>query len=243
MDREGRQHGAGKTVVVTGASTGVGRAMAKSLVVDHGCRVVAVARSAEKLAALAEELNGASGHLQPLPVDLAAEDAVERVAQAVEGSRVHGLVNNAGLLIKQDFGAWSAIDTHRLFHLNAAVPLLLTQALARQLGGEPPGHVLNIGSMGGFQGSVKFPGLAAYSASKAALANLTECMAEELKDAGVRCNCVCLGAVDTAMLRTAFPGYTAPLGPVEVGAYLARFVLDGHKFFNGKVLPFAVSTP
>ena len=97
--------------------------------------------------------------------------------------------------------------------------------------------------MGGFQGSVKFPGMAAYSASKAALANLTECLAEELKDRQVRCNCLCLGAVDTDMLREAFPGYTAPVGPDEVGNYLARFVVEGHNFYNGKVLPFAVSTP
>lgn len=230
-------------VVVTGASTGVGRATAKALANDHGCTVIAVARNASNLEQLVRECGQGRGELQPLPLDLAEDDAVDHVVRAIGGRRVRGLVNNAGLFIKHGFGDWTATDAQRLFLLNATVPLLLTQALAPLMEGAPPGHVLNIGSMGGYQGSVKFPGLAAYSASKAALANLTECMAEELKDGGVRCNCICLGAVDTAMLRAAFPGYTAPVGPDEVGQYLARFLLEGHGLFNGKVLPMAVGTP
>lgn len=232
-----------RTVIVTGASAGVGRATAKALVKEHGCTVIAISRNATWLEELARECEGLPGELRPLALDLVHDGAVSAVKQAVDGRRVHGLLNNAGLLITRSFGDWTADDTQRMFQLNASVPLLLTQALAPELQGDPPGHVVNIGSMGGFQGSVKFPGLAAYSASKAALANLTECLAEELKDRDVRCNCICLGAVDTAMLRAAFPGYTAPVGPEEVGSYLARFILEGHKFFNGKVLPFAVSTP
>ena len=232
-----------RTVIVTGASAGVGRATAKALVREHGCTVIAVARNAAWLDELARECQGGPGELRSLSLDLDEEGAVAAVKQAVEGKRLHGLLNNAGLLITRRLGDWTAEDTARLFRLNASVPLLLTQALAEELGGVPAGHVVNVGSMGGFQGSVKFPGLAAYSASKAALANLTECLAEELKEVGVRCNCVCLGAVDTAMLRAAFPDYTAPVGAEEVGSYLARFLLEGHKFFNGKVLPLAVSTP
>ncbi|HMN06597.1 MAG TPA: SDR family oxidoreductase [Flavobacteriales bacterium] len=235
--------GQNRLVVVTGASTGVGRATAMSLVQKHGCEVIAVARQAELLSTLAAECDGARGKLVPLTLDLLGPDAPELVAQAVQGRRLHGLVNNAGLLIKRTWGEWTAGDVHRLYGLNAVVPLLLAQVLGPSLQGDPPGHVLNIGSMGGFQGSVKFPGLAAYSSSKAALANLTECMAEEWKDQRIHCNCVCLGAVDTAMLREAFPGYKAPVNPMEMGDWLAGFLLDGHKFFNGKVLPLATSTP
>lgn len=230
-----------RLVVVTGASTGVGRATAQALAMEHGCTVIAVARNAAKLHELVTGTGG--GRIQALAMDLEADAAVDLLVQAVDGRRLHGLVNNAGILVKRTFGAWTAMDANRLFHLNATVPLLLAQALAPWLEGAPAGHVVNIGSMGGFQGSVKFPGLAAYSASKAALANLTECLAEEWKDRAIRCNCICLGAVDTDMLRAAFPGYSAPVAPAEVGAYVARFVLEGHKFFNGKILPFAVSTP
>ena len=243
MGKAGEETAEARTIIVTGASSGVGRAIAKALAATHGCTVVAVARNAEQLHQLAKEVAGAVGSVQPLPLDLAADGAIEAVLKAVQGPRLHGLVNCAGLLIKQPFGDWTHSDVRRLFHLNAAVPLMLTQALAPQLGGDPLGHVVNLGSMGGFQGSVKFPGMAAYSASKAALANLSECMAEELKDKSVYCNCICLGAVDTAMLRAAFPGFSAPVGPDEVGAFIARFVLEGQKFFNGKVLPFASSTP
>ncbi len=232
-----------RTIIVTGASAGVGRATAKALVTEHGCKVFAISRNSDLLNALAKECAGSAGMLKPLPLDLAAEGAVDTVVAALGGQRLHGLLNNAGLLITKDWGGWAAEDLRRLFLLNAAIPLLLAQALTPLLSGDPCGHVVNIGSMGGFQGSVKFPGLAAYSASKAALANITECMAEELRDRLVRCNCVCLGAVDTAMLRAAFPGYSAPMGPETVGAYLAEFILNGHKLFNGKVLPLAVSTP
>ena len=93
------------------------------------------------------------------------------------------------------------------------------------------------------QGSSKFPGLSAYSASKAALPVLSECLAEELKDRQVVSNCLCLGAVDTDMLRAAFPGYQAPTSSDEMGAFIADFALNGHRYFNGKTLPVAISTP
>lgn len=230
-------------VVVTGSSKGIGRGTAGSLVRDHGCTVIGMARDAEGLATLEAECRGASGHFEPVVADLSRPEALDVLLERVGGRRVNGLVNNAGLLITRTFGTWTAEDTGRLFHLNAAVPLLLAQALAHVLGGDPPGHIVNISSMGGFQGSAKFPGLLAYSASKAGLACITECLAEELKESGVRANCLCLGAVDTEMLRAAFPGYKAPMGPAAMGAHVARFVLEGHSLFNGKVLPVALSTP
>ena len=235
--------GTARLVLVTGASRGVGRATAKALVELHGCTVVAVSRDEDCLASLKTECGDRAGLLEALQVVLVSTSGIEDVRRHLAGRRLHGLVNNAGLLIKREWGEWTEDDLQRLYLLNASVPLLLSQALSSLLEGDPPGHIVNIGSMGGFQGSVKFPGLAAYSASKAALANTTECMAEELKDRGVRCNCICLGAVDTAMLRTAFPGYTAPVGAEEVGRYISRFVVEGHNLFNGKVLPLAVSTP
>lgn len=97
--------------------------------------------------------------------------------------------------------------------------------------------------MGGFQDSIKFQGLAAYSASKAALACMAQCLAEEFKDRGIRSNCLALGAADTDMLRAAFPGFKAPVSAETMGIYVARFALEGHKLFNGKVLPVSSSTP
>lgn len=230
-------------ILVTGASRGVGRATAKELAMVHGSTVIAVARDADRLEELRAECASGPGHIEPLPVDLEQAESLARVRESLNARHLRGVVNATGLLLKREFGHWSAADAQRLFHLNAAVPLLLAQELGPLLDGDAPAHIVNIGSMGGFQGSVKFPGLAFYSASKAAVANLTECMAEEFKGRGIRCNCLCIGAVDTDMLREAFPGYQAPVSAAQMGAYIARFVLEGHNYFNGKVLPVALSTP
>jgi len=104
-------------------------------------------------------------------------------------------------------------------------------------------HIVNIGSMGGYQGSVKFPGLAAYSVSKAALHTLTECLAVEFAEHKIHINCLAIGSVQTEMLEKAFPNYESPVAAFEMGKYIADFALTGHKFFNGKILPVAVTTP
>ena len=226
-------------VVVTGASRGVGRATVEALVRDHGARVLAVARSEGAL----QELKALGPRVEVLRIDLEEDGAPATLAVAVGARRVRALVNNAGLLLKRDLLEWTDSDLQRLHRVNVVAPLRLVQALADRLSGDPAGHVVNVGSMGGVMGSMKFAGLLGYTVSKGGLVTLTECLAEELKDRGVRANCVCLGAVDTEMLREAFPGYQAPVGPVEVGNFLARFALEGANLFNGKVLQMAVSTP
>ncbi|MEM1122345.1 MAG: SDR family oxidoreductase, partial [Bacteroidota bacterium] len=128
-------------------------------------------------------------------------------------------------------------------NINLFGAVQLVQALLPKLRQAKPAHIVNIGSMGGVQGSSKFPGLSAYSASKAALANLTECLAEELKDDNIRTNCLALGAIQTEMLAEAFPGYEALVTSASMADYLAWFALNGHHFHNGKVIPVAVSTP
>ncbi|HYW96685.1 MAG TPA: SDR family oxidoreductase, partial [Bacteroidales bacterium] len=103
--------------------------------------------------------------------------------------------------------------------------------------------VVNIGSMGGFQGSVKFSGLSHYSASKAALAVLTECLAVEYNQTGIAFNCLAIGSVSTGMLNEAFPGYDAPVKPEDMADFIYDFAVNGHRFMNGKILPVALSTP
>jgi NAD(P)-dependent dehydrogenase (short-subunit alcohol dehydrogenase family) len=104
-------------------------------------------------------------------------------------------------------------------------------------------HIVNIGSMGGIQGSVKFPGLSVYSASKGALAILTECLAEELKNKHISINCLALGAVQTEMFNAAFPGAKAVNSSEQMADFIVDFALKGNNLFNGKILPVSVSTP
>lgn len=232
-----------RTVIITGASRGVGRSAALSLVRDHACTVIAVARNEAALGALEQEAAGAAGTLETVGLDLGRDDAAERLLAAVGGRRVHALVHNAGALLRTDMGTYRMDLLMDLYRTNVLAPLLITQALAPLLAGDPPGHVVHIGSMGGFQDSAKFAGLAGYSSSKAALACLAQCLAEEFKDLGIRSNCLALGAVDTEMLRAAFPGYEAPVSAPAMGTHVAWFALEGHKLYNAKVLPVAVGTP
>jgi NAD(P)-dependent dehydrogenase (short-subunit alcohol dehydrogenase family) len=225
-------------VVVTGAGRGVGRATVEALINVHQAAVIAVSRDAAALGSFTAGLQ-----VEPVVADITTPEGIARVVRVVGARAVHALVNNAGTLLKRTFGDWTASDLAMLSHVNAHTPLLLTQALRASLALAAPSHVVNIGSMGGFTGTSKFPGMIGYSSSKAALANIAECLAEELQTDGIRANCLCLGAVDTEMLREAFPGYAAPVTSTDMGAYVARFSLEGHKFLNGKVLPLGLSTP
>lgn len=228
-------------VIVTGAARGIGRATVVSLVRDLGAHVLAISRDRASLNALQLELG--ESNVEILSVDLASQEAPALVKKAVGSRRLNGLVNNAGLLLKKQLGQYSATDLQDLYTVNVFAPLLLAQALFPNLAGEPPGHIVHIASMGGFQDSIKFPGLAAYSSSKAALACLAQCLAEEGKEHSVRSNCLAIGSVATEMFAAAFPGFSSPMSPAHMGQYIASFTLDGHKLFNGKVLPVTTTTP
>lgn len=233
--------GKDRLVLVTGAGKGVGFATVVALLAQPDVRVIAVSRSIGALKELAQGSDGAG--LEVMELDLLVSDACTRIRSAVGGRRLNGLVHNAGLLHHVPMGGHHRSDLERLFATNVLLPLEISQALVAELAGDPPGHIVHIGSMGGFQDAAKFAGLVAYSASKAALACMSQCLAEEFKDRGIHSNCLALGAVDTDMLKAAFPAFQAPVTAKDMGAYVAEFTLTGHKLFNGKVLPVAVTTP
>lgn len=228
-------------IVVTGASRGIGREVVLDLIAK-GQTVLAIARNDEELGSLHDQIIG-TGELITLCVDLALPNSAVIVKKAVSGRRVRALIHNAGMLHNRTMGEHERVDLEAQFRVNVIAPLELSQALVDELKGDPPGHIVHIGSMGGFQDSAKFPGLVGYSASKAALACIAQCLAEEFKDIGIRSNCLALGAVDTNMLRAAFPGFQAPITAAAMGRYISSFALEGHNYYNGKVLPVAVTTP
>ena len=148
--------------------------------------------------------------------------------------------NNAGALVNKPFAELSHDDISLSFQVNIIGVMGVTQAA---VGFMSQAHIVNISSIGGFQGSVKFPGLSAYSTSKAALCGFTELFAEEYKDTAITMNCLCLGAVQTEMLEEAFPGYVAPLSADEMASYITEFALNGNKWMNGKIIPVSLTTP
>ncbi len=229
-----------KTYLITGASRGIGYDTARILADQSDCRVLALARSEDRLRNLCAL--PVAGQLEYLVYDLATGPSPEFGQWIRKYGPIQGLINNAGLLINKPFEDLQPQDWQRVFQVNFFGPVQLLHALLPHF--DPAGaHVVNIGSMGGFQGSSKFPGLSAYSAAKAALSNLAECLAEEWKDRPISVNCLALGAVQTEMLSEAFPGYQPPTDSATVARFVAYFLEQGHHFFNGKVLPVALTTP
>lgn len=228
-----------KNIIITGASRGIGRDTALELV-RQGNRVLALSRNEKALQDLQRE---AGEGLSYLSFDLAHSDCRPLLEVVEKWGGVDVLINNAGLLLKKPFYEITGADWQKVLGVNLLGPARLLQMLRPYLEASDKAHVLNIGSMGGYQGSGKFPGLLAYSVSKAAIASLTECLAEEWKSKNIAVNCLALGAVQTEMLAEAFPGYQAPVSSEQMGGFLAYFALNGHYFFNGKILPVSVSTP
>jgi short-subunit dehydrogenase len=231
-------------ILVTGASQGIGFELVKKLSEHDGHRVMALSRNLEALEKLKEQCLEISGNeIMIVSEDLADVDFQVRMEKVFETSmpEVDILVNNAGSLINKPFSELEAKDFDAMFSVNVKGVFLLVRMLLPRF--KRPAHIVNIGSMGGYQGSVKFPGLSLYSASKGALAILSECMAEEFKDRDIRVNCLALGSAQTEMLSRAFPGFEAPVTAAEMAGFIEEFCLSGHRFFNGKVLPVAVTTP
>ncbi len=230
-------------VVVTGASSGVGYELVKNFIQDQKvAKILGVARRdgpLEELRAFAVQ-QGRGDVFVPIVKDVCT---VSKEDFAKHLGRVDILVNNAGLLINKPFKDLSTEDFRAVYEVNVFAPARIINMLSPLMGGDIPTHVINIGSMGGFQGSVKFPGLSAYSSSKSAIAGLTECLAEEFKEDNIKVNCLAFGAVQTEMLSKAFPDFKAPVNSKQMADHVCQFAQTGHKYYNGKVLPVSSTTP
>jgi NAD(P)-dependent dehydrogenase (short-subunit alcohol dehydrogenase family) len=232
-------------IIITGASSGVGFEAVLELIMSGGHKVIALARSQDKLTRLLEIALGLNPDaiLYPLVFDIVHDDyhGLQQFAQARFEGKIDILINNAGVLVNKPFIDLDETDFVEMLQSNYIGHVRMIQATLPIMANGA--HIVNIGSMGAFQGSAKFAGLSAYSASKAALHTLTECLALELADRQIKVNCLALGSAQTEMLEQAFPGYESPVMAFEMGKYIADFALTGHRFFNGKILPVALNTP
>jgi 3-oxoacyl-[acyl-carrier protein] reductase len=230
-------------VLVTGCSKGIGYEIVKKFCANLSVHVVAVSRNISSLNNLIKK-NGLN-NLTIVKADLTTEKGRRSVLNAVKVRRkpLNILINNAGSLVNKPFQKISEKELQQVYSTNVFAPFLLIQSLLPSMQSIQRPHIVNIGSMGGMQGSAKFAGLSAYSSSKAALCNLTECLAEELKEKNISVNCLALGAVQTEMLSKAFPGYKAPISASEMAEFVVQFAQSGHHYFNGKILPVSSTTP
>lgn len=223
-------------VLITGTSRGIGKELVNSYLLDEKVEEV-IACTSNK-----EGYNINHPKLVVVELDFLEDNWSVALMEQLGGNPIHILINNSGYLKQSNFSEFEMKDVRKMFDVNFFGPLELIQTLLPNLS-KVKGQVINIGSMGGFQGSAKFPGLLGYSSSKAALANMSECMAEELKKHKVNVNCLALGAVNTEMLNQAFPGYEAQVSPKEVAVFVKEFSAHSGKLINGQVLPIASSTP
>ncbi|ATA71844.1 MULTISPECIES: SDR family NAD(P)-dependent oxidoreductase [Capnocytophaga] len=225
-----------KNVIVTGTSRGIGLEIAKQMA-DQGHQVLALSRNTLPLL----KLNHKNIHF--FPFDITLEEDLEKVVDFVreEWGKVDILINNAGKLIKKPFEELTTTDFMEVYKVNVFGVAMLIQKIIPFM--VKKAHIVNISSMGGVQGSMKFAELSAYSSSKGALITLSELLAEEYKEKEIIFNVLALGAVQTEMLAEAFPNYQANVTAEEMAIYISEFALQGYTFFNGKIIQVSNSTP
>ena len=226
----------GKNVIITGTSRGIGFELAQQFA-NENHNVLAISRNCEPLQRINHK------NITTLSADLSDSVTLKKVADFVQQNwkTVDILINNAGKLVNKPFTELSPQDFLDVYQVNVFGVAELTKLMIPFL--KKGSHVVTISSMGGIQGSMKFPGLAAYSSAKGAVITLSELLAEEYKAQEISFNVLALGAVQTEMLAEAFPDYKAPTSAEEMANYIYDFSLNGNKFYNGKVLEVSSSTP
>ena len=225
-----------KNIVITGTSRGIGFELAKQFA-ENGHQVLALSRNTAPLSAVNHK------NITALSVDISNNDDLNKVTDFIKSTwkKVDVLINNAGKLINKPFTEISSEDFLEVYKVNVFGVAEITKLMIPFL--QKGSHVVTISSIGGIQGSIKFPGLAAYSSAKGAVITLSELLAEEYKEQQIAFNVLALGAVQTEMLEEAFPGYQAPISASEMADYIYNFSLTGNKFYNGKVLQVSSSNP
>jgi NAD(P)-dependent dehydrogenase (short-subunit alcohol dehydrogenase family) len=197
----------GKVAVVTGAGRGIGRAIARRLCLD-GAQVAIVSRTADHLELTRRIIERAGGTVLSVQADVSKPDDVERMAEAVleRFERVDAVVNNAGVAPVAPIVHMEPHIFDHIMAVNIRAVYLCTRAFWQTMADGGGGTVVNISSMASFD---PYPGFAAYGAAKAFVNAYTKALAAEGKPVGIRVFAVAPGAVETEMLRAAFPDLPA----------------------------------
>ncbi len=226
-----------KTIVVVGASRGIGKSIVDLFAKNSTNHIIALSRNVDEMNRHFSKYENVSC----FALDLSGTDVRSKCTEIFSRlDSIDILINNAGKLVNKPFLELTHEDINSSYNVNVTSVMETTQAALSKM---KKGHIVNISSMGGFQGSVKFAGLSAYSTSKAALCSFTELFSEEYKDSEIAMNCLCLGAAQTEMLQEAFPGYEAPVSAEKMAEYIVDFAMNANQWIKGKIIPVSLSTP
>lgn len=228
-----------KTILITGASSGVGFQTAK-LFASQGHLVYALARNKKGLEELSEQTEG---KIKPLLFDLTNFNKKELEELTKNIAQIDILINNAGVIVNKPFLQITEQELFNVTDVNYMAIVKLIQVLYNKVKKSPAPHIVNISSVGGITRTVKFSGLSTYSSSKGALSILSECLAEEFKEDNIKVNCLALGAVNTKMLKSAFPDYEAQVNPQQIAQYIYNFSMYSLEVLNGQTQIISLTTP
>jgi len=222
----------GRVAIVTGASNGIGRATAE-LLEELGARVVRFSRS-EGSGRLVRSSDRADETSAPLYIrgDVSNEADVARLFDETGPCDI--LVNNAGTIEVAKLHEMSPEAWDRTFAVNVRGVYLMCRAALPSMIARRSGVIVNVASISGVIGPEKFPGFTAYCASKAALISLTESLAVEVKEHGIRVNCVSPGSVDTKMWADVSGGAPASMTPREIAEAIAFLAGERSRPMNGQ---------
>ena len=219
----------GRIAIVTGASSGIGRATVE-LLASRGALVAAFARTASKLSELE------SDRVLAVVGDIADPAAIERLFSATEErfGDCDILVNNAGMIAPELMQNISIEAWDRTFAVNMRGAFLACKRAMPSMIAKRAGAIVNVASIGGVPGPVKYAGTTSYNASKAALIAFTEVLAVEVKDYGIRVNCVSPGSVDTPMWAGVTGGAPASMTAAEVAEVILFLASSQSRPMNGQ---------
>lgn len=227
-------------IVVTGASSGIGLELVKSFT-SQNHNVIAVSRNRGKLTELKRFSD--SIHILSIDINRLNSEVITETLIKSKMKHIDILINNAGVLVKKPFVELTESDWLETYNTNVFGVANMIQCCMPYILKSQIRHIVNISSMGGVGGTLKFPGLSAYSSSKGAVTILTECLAEEFKSDAIKVNGLALGAVQTPMLEKAFPELKTFQTPENIVPFISWFALEAHKWCNGKIMQVSDSTP
>lgn len=229
-------------IIITGASRGIGYHTVLELANLGDYHILAIARSKEGLSQLENEFtNKKKGKISTISFDLSEKnqrsliEEISTIFKLNQGHKIDILLNNAGYLANKSFLDLSDEDWQKTFEVNLFSIARLVKNLFPYFNRKEGSHIVNMGSMGGVQGTEKFPGLSAYSASKGAVNILTEAIAKEFEGENIKVNAINPGAVQTEMLEEAFPGFRADIEAKDMAMYVANFITTAHRYMNGRL--------